>query len=317
MDERAPEITEPSPTFRPGGFIQIAKSMLSGLAYAFAAPKLERLKVRWKDDYLTLVELADRADVRLQRAATRSGVVFSMSQGVPLFVNAGTYETVAYSLDRYEPFTRELFASYLRPGMRVLDLGAQFGIYTVLAARKSPGGEVIAFEPEPHNFSLLELNVRLNGVSRRVKAHRLAVGDEECVVDFFVYRDSDSHAIHRHPDAEVKQVIRQEVVTIDGFLDSPAFDLVKIDIEGHEPFALEGMRKSLEKSEDVVLICELAPEYLRRAGVDPSDYLQQLRSYGFDARMIDEERKLVRKIDADFLSSGPPGRAVNLLCRRR
>jgi FkbM family methyltransferase len=301
----------------PSGLAEFAKAVASGLAFGIATPLLSRSKIRWQKTYPTLAELAERAEARLYRVATSSGAVFSIGQGIPMFINAGTYETVSYGLNKYEPFTRELFVSYLRPGSRVLDLGAQFGIFTILAARNAPGGRVVAFEPEPHNFSLLQLNVRLNRVSDRVEAHRLAVGDTEGVVDFFVYKDSDSHAMHRHPEAVVKQVIEQQVVTIDIFLDAPTFDVIKIDIEGHEPFALEGMRKTLEKSEDVILFCELAPEYLRRAGVDPSDYLAQLRSYGFDARVIDEDRKLLRRIDPQFLSSGPPGRAVNLLCRRR
>lgn len=317
MDEHRCQTPQVRSAPRGFEFSDVIAAVGTGVAFSMATPVLRRL-ADWARPYPTLVEVVEGAEARLVRKALAPpGIILSITQGIPLFVNTGTYETTAYSLSRYEPFARELFASYLRPGARVLDLGAQFGIYTVLAARKSPGGTVVAFEPEPHNFSLLELNARLNRVHDRVTAHRLAVGDEEAVVDFFVYKGSDSHAMHRHPDAVLDQVLKQEVVTIDVFLDAPAFDLIKIDIEGHEPFAQEGMRKTLEKSENVVLICELAPEYLRRAGVDPSDYLAQLRSYGFDTRMIDEDRKLVRRIDPEFLSSGPADRVANLLCRRR
>ena len=288
-----------------------------GLIFSALAPLLRNVSQAWERKYPTLFELAERAQVSLQRAATCSGVMFSINQGIPLFVHAGTYETASYGLQSYEPFTREIFTYLVKPGARVLDLGAQFGLYTILAARKAKGGQIVAFEPEPQNFALLQLNVRFNRVAERVVAHRLAVGERASIVDLFVYEDSDSHSIHRHPEAKVRAVLRQDVVSIDEFLGVPTFDLIKMDIEGHEPYAIKGMQKTLEKSDDVVLICEMAPEYLKRAGVDPGDFLAQLSFLGFDPKFIDEEKRVVRAIDPEFLTEGHPGRAANLLCRRR
>ncbi len=308
---------ENSPADRLASVAQMITAALNGVVYAAAHRRLAEFAKNLEANYPTLAEAAGLILSRLEKRATRTGALFCINQGIPMFVRAGTYETGAYSVGRYEPFTLELFKSFINPGSRVLDLGAQFGIFTISAARRAPGGEVIAFEPEPSNFSLLNLNLRLNRVASRTQTFPFAVGEGESEVDFYVYRDSDSHAIHRHPEAEIREVIKLRVVSIDDFLDAPRLDVVKMDIEGHEPFALEGMRKTLDNSDSVVLFCELAPEYLRRAGVDPADYLLQLESLGFGMRVIDERRRLLRKVDPEFLRSGHPGRAVNLLCRRR
>ncbi len=296
---------------------QFAEAVLSGVLASLLTPAIDRRVTRWKAVDKGPSGAAARLRDFLRAWAARYGAVFSVSQGVPLFVNAGTFETAAYAYSPYEPFTREVFAHHCKPGARIMDVGAQFGIYTVIGARRSPGGQVVAFEPEPNNFALLCLNARINRVADRISCHELAVGDSAGEADLYVYQGSDSHAFYRHPEALVKEVLRREVVAADDFLGATRFDLIKLDIEGHEPFALEGMKKTLEASDDVVLICELAPEYLRRAGVDPCDYLAQLRSLGFEPRVIDEDRKLVRPLEKDFLESGPPGRAVNLLCKRR
>src|ERR1035441_6724268 len=66
--------------------------------------------------------------------------------------------------DQYEPETKALLGSLIRPGMTVFDIGAHVGHYTLLAARiVGPTGRVYAFEPEPENFALLKRNVELNG----------------------------------------------------------------------------------------------------------------------------------------------------------
>src|SRR5215213_3943797 len=77
----------------------------------------------------------------------------------------------------YERYTTELFRSWLAPGLTVLDLGANAGYFTLLAAAGvGPGGTVIAFEPVAENYDLLVRNVALNRLSQ-VRAEPLAVSD--------------------------------------------------------------------------------------------------------------------------------------------
>lgn len=80
-----------------------------------------------------------------------------------------------YWLNDFEPEVTEVFLSHVMPGDVVLDIGAHIGYYTVLAARSVGNeGRVIAFEPDPQNYSLLVKNVAKNGY-RNVTAVQKAV----------------------------------------------------------------------------------------------------------------------------------------------
>src|SRR5688572_14768172 len=72
-----------------------------------------------------------------------------------------------------------LFRSLLRPGMTVVDVGANQGIFTLFCANLvGPTGSVIAFEPDPEMFSTLSNNVKANA-RHRVELHNLALGSQE------------------------------------------------------------------------------------------------------------------------------------------
>src|SRR5207247_3936792 len=91
-------------------------------------------------------------------------------------------EDGAYLIDlaagHKEPLTARLFAWLVGSGDTVVDGGAYLGFYMLLAARRvGRFGEVLAFEPNPQTFVLLERNVRKNGYERRVIARRGCIAD--------------------------------------------------------------------------------------------------------------------------------------------
>ena len=91
-----------------------------------------------------------------------------------------------------------------------------------------------------------------------------------------------------------------------------------MDIEGAEPFALDGAVRTIERAEKMVLIAELNPELLRRAGVEPRDYLQQLRQLGFDISIIDEKGRSLHPLSQDIIIEieETPGWYGNLYCEK-
>src|SRR5208283_897383 len=71
---------------------------------------------------------------------------------------------------------RAALAALARPGMTVLDIGANLGLYSLLLARSvGPSGRVIAFEPDPDLCALLRANCAANGLAN-VEAHNMALG---------------------------------------------------------------------------------------------------------------------------------------------
>ncbi len=75
----------------------------------------------------------------------------------------------------YEPETSNFIRNFLKPGMTFVDIGANKGVYTVLAARA--GARVVAYEPDPYAFKITKRNIALNGVKDNVEIKNVAVSD--------------------------------------------------------------------------------------------------------------------------------------------
>lgn len=145
-------------------------------------------------------------------------------------------------LGTYELRKQERFATSLCPGMTVWDIGANVGVYTLLAARCVTGvGHVTAFEPFTANVTLLKRHIELNRV-RNATVVEKAVSDGD---GYFSFQPAESRGQGRlGPGAEGTQV---ETVRLDSYWRSSSEDpdVVKMDIEGGEFNALLGARECL------------------------------------------------------------------------
>src|SRR5438128_9459358 len=82
----------------------------------------------------------------------------------------------------------------VQPGDTIVDVGAFIGLYTIaLAKRVGPSGKVVAFEPDPDNFTALKAHVELNNVSDRVELIQAAVGTQDGATSFETGKASESH----------------------------------------------------------------------------------------------------------------------------
>jgi FkbM family methyltransferase len=145
--------------------------------------------------------------------------------------------------EKYEPDVwRELMAE-LRPGDTFVDVGAFIGLYAVaVGLRLKRSGRVVAFEPDRHNFSLLEKHVRLNGLEGRVELHRAAVSHNagECR---FLANGSSQACLVSSSDRKDTEIVT--TVTLDGALPGKRIDILKIDVEGWEEMVLRGAQHLL------------------------------------------------------------------------
>ena len=217
-----------------------------------------------------------------------------------------------------EPFETELVINEVRPGDTVIDLGAHIGYYTLLLARLvGPSGRVIAFEPDPANFELLQRNVEGNGY-RNVTLCPLAVSDRCGRAQ--LYRSADNAGDHRlHASPEARASVLVETVSLDHFFRDYAgrVDLVKMDVQGSEGAALEGMRGLLSRLPRLKLLTEFWPAGLARAGWSAARYLGQLQGHGFRLYALHEERPGLWRVSADqLLRDFPPDQEcfANLYC---
>lgn len=182
----------------------------------------------------------------------------------------------------YEPDVTDLFKAYIKPGQTVFDIGANIGYYTLLAAKwVGPSGRVVAFEPEPSNFEILRKNVQLNGYSHvTLVPHAVS----KAAGKIRLYLNEQNRGDHRIYDSgETRTSIEIETVSLDGYCaEHPGrVDFIKMDIQGAEGGALDGMKNVLQQNPSVVAVSEFWPEGLRRFGTLPESYLEQWRGLGF------------------------------------
>jgi FkbM family methyltransferase len=145
----------------------------------------------------------------------------------------------------------------LRPGDRFVDVGANVGAYTLLAA-KVVGCEVVAFEPIEATAAWFVDNVALNGVTGQVTLHRVAVGEAPGTVRMTTRDDSVNRVID--PAEQVAGAVVLEVDTLDRRLGGRAPEVMKIDVEGHEGPALLGAEKTLSDPRLRAIVVEILAE---------------------------------------------------------
>lgn len=140
----------------------------------------------------------------------------------------------------------------LRPSDLFVDVGANVGSYTILAAGAA-GARCISFEPAASAFESLCANVRLNDIAGRVRTVRSAVGAKEGEVTFTLGHDTVNHVA---VNGEPSDVVVVPVTTLDSALRGRAPRVMKIDVEGFEGRVVEGARSALENQTLLAVIME-------------------------------------------------------------
>jgi len=181
----------------------------------------------------------------------------------------------------YEKELGDLIKTSLKPGDVFLDMGANIGYFSLLAATKEPTSKVFSFEPVINLFQKLEENISINHV-KNITAFNIAVGEREEEKEIFISGSDNSGMSSFHqPENYSGKKEKVKVVTIDGWFKTAGVskvDLVKLDIEGSELAALRGMAGVLQNFKPLI-IAEINPETLGTFDLDPSaifDYLNKL-----------------------------------------
>ncbi|MFP6887159.1 MAG: FkbM family methyltransferase, partial [Opitutales bacterium] len=205
----------------------------------------------------------------------------------------GRYPPVDMVMDRFEQGTTLLFEQEVHRGMVVLDIGAHAGYYSLLSARQAGStGKVYAFEPEPSNHGLLVRNIEGNGYQNIVTVNKAVTNKVGTSTLFVTSLDNGSHSLYQHGLPEDGR-IEVETTTVDAFLELqgwPSVGLVKLDVEGAESDALDGMAELFNRSPKLKMIIEFNPCLLTNAGIDPRELIGKLHEGGFNVQKVDEKK---------------------------
>jgi FkbM family methyltransferase len=161
--------------------------------------------------------------------------------------------------DYYEPITRQLLQILVQPRDTFLDLGAHIGFFSLSVGLSVPGVQVIAFEPNPKNFRILEANATANGMTDIV-CESSAISESDGSATLYLTDSDMSASLMKDFQAEdTKQISSIEVRTtsLDSYLRRQRIGsrmIIKVDIEGHEPAFFRGALQTIEVHKpDIVL----------------------------------------------------------------
>jgi FkbM family methyltransferase len=200
-----------------------------------------------------------------------------------------------------EPFTRKVFIDLIKPGMVVLDIGSCLGLYSVLSARRLDGkGKVYSIEPDYRNYEYLVKNINQNNLSHMIIPVDKALSDKSETITFNLgsgMRTGSSRYIKlnkRNTDGS----IQVEAISLDDFLDKDiCADVIKMDVEGSEIDALDGMKDLIKRSLDkLIMIVECNPKTLYFGGASPEKLIDKLRSLSLEVMILDEDNKILSPV---------------------
>lgn len=174
---------------------------------------------------------------------------------------------------QWEADLSNLFLHLCRPDTVFLDVGANFGYFTILAANRiglSGSGKVYSFEPNPKLAKLVRRNIEINWSMAPVEFHELAVADFSGNVILHVPEAHGANASLSPVEEYACEAVSVGAVQIDDMISSNV-DIMKIDVEGHELAVLRGARQTIARSPNLHVIMEWSRKQMMQAGVDPNE----------------------------------------------
>ena len=180
-----------------------------------------------------------------------------------------------------EGFQRSL--DLLRPGGAAIDIGANIGVWSLLAAERQPDARIHAFEPVPEVAARCRRHVTLNGLGTIV-LNVAAVAAEDGVAPFYAIRTENTGAsslIRRRFPADE---IAVPVITLDTYIERGRLDRVdvlKVDVEGAERLVFIGGRRTLARADAPAIFFEVDERLCAAAGTTPREVKQLLIAYGY------------------------------------
>lgn len=223
------------------------------------------------------------------------GVLYQTAYGFEILLPAWDSNVVIAALNGriLHPRMTEIFLAVIEPGDTFVDGGANMGFYSLLAATALEGkGRVVSFEPDPRNIPILYSNVKINHLEAIISIEPKALNNTECELDFWgAPENSWGGSLVELPGAESKRY-KVSATTLDHYIastDLGQVGIIKLDIEGAEPLALQGMGEALRTARLVAY--EINKPRLDQLKIRPIDLISRTNERGrFEITLVSDER---------------------------
>ena len=235
-----------------------------------------------------------------------------------LFTHFGDITKMLYSRQHLVTFDKgfeaesiKTFLSMLHPGDIVLDIGANVGVYSLLAAEAvGDAGHVYAFEPASQTFLALQENIRLNGFEKRITALNLGLSDRiktgRIASPPIADRYESGDAFNYVEDVEDNQTGAIQLTTVDQFIADNGLSVVnaiKLDIEGAELLCLKGAKELLSMDTRPKILFEGVDDNAQRYGYTAMDSVVFLANYEYRLRVVEFNQYLATPRDCELAES--------------
>jgi len=202
------------------------------------------------------------------------------------------FKWIYFKTGDYELNTTNFIFNNLEHGDVFVDIGANAGYFTILAASKvGKDGLVYAFEPNPKLSDNLKLSLKKNNLSKRVEIINKAISNNDFKTEtLYMSNDISNDGISslkpgnvhlESGDLSKMNTMEVETITFDNFISNKSknnIKIIKIDIEGAEYEALQGMHKFLVSNKPKYIICETTMN---------NNACKLLNNYGYKYELIE------------------------------
>jgi FkbM family methyltransferase len=178
----------------------------------------------------------------------------------------------------------ELLTKLVKPGSVVADIGANIGFYAqVLAKLCGTTGGVHCFEPDSENFRHLET---ATGKLENVVINHKAVAANSGKLK--IYLSKELNVDHRtYEPEEYDSTAEIDAIALDDYFEpGTRVDVIKMDIQGFEMQAIQGMKRVLSENPGIVIVSEYWPYGLRKAGSSATAYYRHLNELGMKVQIL-------------------------------
>jgi FkbM family methyltransferase len=208
-------------------------------------------------------------------------VKIPLIEGLKIYLHASKMSINRLIRKNYYREEMVFYRYFLRSGDVFVDVGANIGMLSLVAARAVvPGGCVYSFEPNPKVFRFLVENFRLNSITEGCQQYECALADEDAISRFYVRKFGDdlgslsktTHLAHRSVEVHVS---RGDIV----LKDLSQITLLKIDVEGAELRVLEGFQGLIDRIKFILF--EADSQMMQSHGLSFSQLFDFLETRGF------------------------------------
>lgn len=201
-----------------------------------------------------------------------------------------------FGASAYEPTSLRVWHERARQARCILDIGAFTGVYSLAAASVSPHAQIFAFEPVRRTYGRLLLNVQANRFTKKIRPVNMGASSGEGIAMIRQFRQENilgnGASILDKAISTVSADEQINLTAIDAFVaaNGIAPDLIKMDVEGAELLALEGMKATLAARRATMLI-EVTPGTFKEVAL-------VMRNAGYRIQLVDDAGAGVRECPA-------------------